>query len=65
MNPIYRAAGELATGGTLMGVVTLAFFTFFTLVLLRMFRPSAKLAYAEIARIPLDSHDDAPALPKE
>lgn len=54
MNPVYREAAELASGGVLMGVVTAAFLAFFVLVFLRMFRPAAAAAYAEAAQLPLD-----------
>lgn len=57
MNPIYREASELATGGTLMGIVTVAFTAFFVIVFLRMFRPNAAAAYAEAAQLPLDGNE--------
>lgn len=57
MNPIFREASQLATGGLLMGLVTIAFFAFFTAVALRLLRPSARLVYADLARLPLDDSD--------
>ena len=54
MNPVYRAAGELASGGVLMGIVTVAFLTFFTIVTLRLMSPSRRAIYAEAALLPLD-----------
>ena len=58
MNPVYRAAGELASGGALMGVVTLAFFAFFTIVLLRLMNPARQSIYTEAALLPLDERQD-------
>ncbi len=54
MNPIFRQAGDMASGGLLMGAVTVGFFCFFALVFLRMFRPGAAAIYREAALLPLD-----------
>jgi cbb3-type cytochrome oxidase subunit 3 len=61
MNPVLREAASLASGGILLGIVTVAFFLFFTVVFFRLFRPSAQRMYAEVARLPLEG--DTPTSP--
>lgn len=53
MNPLFHHAADTASSGLLMGLVTVAFFAFFTVVFFRMFRPGAGALYTEAAQIPL------------
>jgi cbb3-type cytochrome oxidase subunit 3 len=54
MNPVFREASALATGGTLMGATTVGFFLFFMRWLWWLYRPGASAQLHEAAHLPLD-----------
>lgn len=58
MNTLTRTAATFAEGGTLMGVMTVVFLTFFVVSAALMFRRSQAPRYAEAAMLPLLDRND-------
>lgn len=58
MNPVFREASAMSTGGTLMGMTTVAFFLFFLGWMWWLYRPGSAAQIREASLLPLD--DPAP-----
>jgi cbb3-type cytochrome oxidase subunit 3 len=58
MNSVIRQVAALAEGGTLMGIMTVLFLTFFVVSAAMMFRRSQTPRYVEAAWLPLADNND-------
>lgn len=59
MNPIFREAGNTVQGGTLMGIMTVAFLVFFIGWTLWAFWPSRKETMREASMLPFDDGEES------